>query len=154
VTAYFCDSSAIIKRYTIEAGSAYMIGLASPQSGAQIFVAQITQVEVISGLARLYREGIFMAQTLFLARQSVNYHVSRDYDVIAFSERIIQRAEEMLLQHPLRGYDAVQLASALDLRARLLVASQITPVFVSADRRLLAAAEAEGLITDDPNQHA
>jgi hypothetical protein len=26
-------------------------------------------------------------------------------------------------------------------------------VFVSADRRLLAAAEAEGLLTDDPNRH-
>ncbi len=77
-----------------------------------------------------------------------------EYSVIELSEPIIQRSEDLLLAYPLRAYDAVQLASALDNAARLTAAGLASPLFVSADRRLLAAAEAEGLATDDPNQHA
>lgn len=36
---------------------------------------------------------------------------------------------------------------------RILLPGLTVPVFVSADRRLLAAAAAEGLATDDPDQH-
>ncbi|MBI4771151.1 MAG: hypothetical protein HY784_12255 [Chloroflexi bacterium] len=53
----------------------------------------------------------------------------------------------------LRGYDAVQLAAALTV-APVLAAGGFGPlVFVAADRELLAAAQAEGLATADPNEH-
>ncbi len=41
----------------------------------------------------------------------------------------------------------------LDVAVRLAAVGLDAPVFVSADRRLLAAAEVEGLTTDDPNRH-
>ena len=154
MTAYFGDSSAIIKRYTIEVGSEWIRALTSLQRADQVFVAQITRVEVVSGLARLHREGTLTPQALRLARQSIERHMGRDYDVIALSARIIRRAKDLLSHYPLRAYDAMQLASALDLRAQLLNTNRIAPIFVSADRRLLAAADAEGLPTDDPNEHA
>lgn len=56
-------------------------------------------------------------------------------------------------KHALRGYDAVQLASALEmvtLRSALGLAGL---TFVSADGDLNAAAMAEGLNVDDPNAH-
>jgi predicted nucleic acid-binding protein len=74
--------------------------------------------------------------------------------VIELSEMINRRAEDLLLAHPLRAYDAVQLASALDTAAFFAAVGLAAPIFVSADRRLLAAAEAEGLIADDPNRHS
>lgn len=51
--------------------------------------------------------------------------------------------------HPLRALNAIQLASAL--RAGAILAEPIT--FLSSDRTLLAAATAEGLLTDDPLLH-
>jgi hypothetical protein len=47
----------------------------------------------------------------------------------------------------------VQLASALVVDESYREAELPPIVFVSADRDLLAAAQAEGLATDDPNTH-
>jgi uncharacterized protein len=153
VTAYFCDSSALIKRYVVETGSAWVELITAPSSGDRIFVAQITRTEIVSGIARLNREGRLSVSSTTNARLSIDYHMTLEYSVVELSEPVILLAEDLLLAHPLRAYDAMQLASALDLRARLSATSLAAPIFVSADRRLLAAAEAEGLLTDDPNQH-
>lgn len=55
--------------------------------------------------------------------------------------------------HGLRGYDAVQLASALTANdERILIgASQLT--FISADIELNTVASLEGLLVDHPNKH-
>jgi predicted nucleic acid-binding protein len=55
--------------------------------------------------------------------------------------------------HRLRAYDAVQLATALDLHKDWTADRLGTFAFVSADRNLNAAALAEGLTVDDPNSH-
>jgi len=55
--------------------------------------------------------------------------------------------------HGLRGYDAVQLAAALELNM-LYKAGGLPPIlFISADTQLNAAAITEGLLVDDPNTH-
>jgi hypothetical protein len=53
----------------------------------------------------------------------------------------------------LRAYDAVQMATALDLHKDWTADRLGTFAFVSADRNLNAAALAEGLTVDDPNSH-
>jgi hypothetical protein len=53
----------------------------------------------------------------------------------------------------LRAYDAVQLASAIFARSGMQAAGGAPPIFLSADSRLLTAAQAEGFVTDDPNLH-
>jgi uroporphyrinogen-III synthase len=55
-------------------------------------------------------------------------------------------------QHALRGYDTIQLASALEIAA---LAQQLQPPFilVSADDELNAAAAAEGLTVENPNSN-
>ena len=56
-------------------------------------------------------------------------------------------------QHGLRGYDAVQLAAALELHA-VRNRMGLTPLtFVSADSALNTASQTEGLMVDDPNAH-
>jgi predicted nucleic acid-binding protein len=52
----------------------------------------------------------------------------------------------------LRAYDSIQLATALEVYARLVSAGQ-TLNFIAADTRLLQAALAAGLPTDNPNNH-
>jgi len=154
VTQYFLDSSAIIKRYIVENGTSWIRQIAVPTSGHAIVVAQITPVEIISGLARQMREGQVMPSEMRKLRLLIEHHIRLEYFVTALNPAIIRRAEDLLLRHPLRAYDAVQLASALDSAAQSVMNEESSPVFVSADRRLLAAAEAEGLTIEDPNQYA
>jgi len=56
-------------------------------------------------------------------------------------------------RYPLRAYDAVQLASAIFARSGMQAAGASPLSFLSADTRLLTAAQAEGFVTDNPNLH-
>ena len=53
----------------------------------------------------------------------------------------------------LRGYDAIQLASALAVQDDLITSSVGPPVFVSADVDLNEAAQVEGMTVENPNSH-
>jgi hypothetical protein len=55
--------------------------------------------------------------------------------------------------HGLRAYDAVQLATALDIHREHRQASLAPITLVSADQELNAAAATEGLAVDDPLAH-
>jgi predicted nucleic acid-binding protein len=153
VTHYFLDSSALIKRYVAEQGTAWVRAIAQPSAGNTIVVAPVTQVEVFSGVSRRKREGVVAVRTAQAIRLLLNRHIQREYMVVELTPPLIQRAQDLLDAHPLRAYDAIQLASALIANSRL-AAARLTPlVFVSADTRLLTAATAEGLAFDDPNAH-
>jgi len=53
----------------------------------------------------------------------------------------------------LRGYDAVQLATALELENRFSANNLSSIIFISADNHLNQAAQTEGLTVDNPNNH-
>jgi predicted nucleic acid-binding protein len=153
MTQYFLDSSALIKRYVVEPGTTWVRSLTNRSSGHTIIIAQITQIEIVSGAARRVREGSLTTRTAQAVRLLIDRHVRRVYVVIGLTPQVVRRAEDLLAVHPLRTYDAVQLASALESNSRL-VAAGLSPVrFVSADARLLVAATAEELMTEDPNAH-
>ena len=65
----------------------------------------------------------------------------------------IHEAMALIGRHGLRGYDAVHLAVALHLRDRTRSFGHPDPLIITADHELTAAALAEGLAVDDPNQH-
>jgi hypothetical protein len=63
------------------------------------------------------------------------------FDRVVPTEHLVLRAGELAASRALKGFDAIQLASALDLRAR------VTDIlsFSTWDRTLSRAAIAEGL---------
>lgn len=134
-------------------GTAWVRALALPTAGHTLLIAQVTPAEIVSGVARRRREGTIPARAAHAIRLLVDRHARREYLVIALQTPVLQRAEDLLEAHPLRAYDAVQLASALESNSRLVAAGLPPLVFVSADNRLLTVASAEGLTTDDPNAH-
>jgi predicted nucleic acid-binding protein len=86
-------------------------------------------------------------------RLLIDRHARLEYVVLGLTQQVVRRAEDLLTVHPLRTYDAVQLAPALESNTRL-VAAGLSPLrFVSADPHLLVAAAAEGLMTEDPQAH-
>jgi predicted nucleic acid-binding protein len=66
---------------------------------------------------------------------------------------LILRATTLAESYALRGYDAVQLAAALTIHDERVAAGLPTLTLVSADNDLNAAATAEGLAVDNPNNH-
>lgn len=148
---YFLDSSALLKRYTAEQGTAWIRALVAPRSGNVLFIAEITPVEIISGIQRRQRAAQLSVVRAQNTRRLLDRHASREYKIVALNDAIVTRAKDLVTVHPLRAYDAVQLASALESNALLLAAGSLPLTFVSADVRLLTAAADEGLATDDPN---
>ena len=57
MTVYFCDSSALVKCYVQERGSAWMRTLLDPTAGHHLYLASITGVEVIAAVTRRLRRG-------------------------------------------------------------------------------------------------
>jgi predicted nucleic acid-binding protein len=149
VAGYFVDSSALVKRYVQEDGTAWVRSLTHYRTGNQIFLARITIVEVTSAIAR--RRGgrtIRSAQaSSFLLR--FRTHVAGRYTILEVTPGLLADATTLANRHELRAYDAVQLAVALELNR----ISQGGIVLVSADKDLNAAATAEGLPVEDPRLH-
>jgi predicted nucleic acid-binding protein len=150
---YFMDSSALIKRYMIEAGTKWVRSLTTSSAGNTMIIAHITLAEIVSGVMRRKREGTIQERTAHATRLLVDRHASQEYRVIALTGQIVQRAEDLLELYSLRAYDSIQLASALESNTRLLAAGLSPITFVSADTRLLVVDSTEGLATDDPNAH-
>lgn len=153
VNIYFWDTSALVKRYVTEIGSVWVQNLTDPLLGNALLIVRITWVEVLSALARRQREGSLtsteVTDTIRLFRGELN---SR-YRVMEVDSIVLERAGELILQYPLRAYDAVQLASPLRLQSLFSQMTNIQLVFVSADDRALHIAQSEGLVTENPNSY-
>jgi hypothetical protein len=153
MTYYSFDSSALIKRYIPETGTAWVQAIAAPRSGNTVVMAQITQAEVVSGAMRRVRNGEISSRTAHTLRLRVDRHVSREYVVIHLGEHVLEQAQDLLETHILRAYDSVQSASALQANQHVIAAGLPPLIFVSADNQLLTAATAEGFTVDNPNLH-
>ena len=151
MSQYFFDSSALVKRYVDESGTAWVVALTAPEAENVLIVAQIAQVEIVSSVMRRAREGSLSERMARQTRLLVELDMARQYRIVALTGDIVERAEDLLERHVLRASDAIQLASALEARERIIVDAPGGLSFVSSDVRLLAAAASEGLTTIDPN---
>ncbi len=154
VNAYFLDSSALVKRYVPETGSAWIQTITDAATGNLLIISRITWVEVLSALARRQREGSLSATDVDLIIQQFRYDLNNHYQIVELDGIVTENAGQLVNQYPLRAYDAVQLASVLRIQAAFAAMTTSTPlVFLSADDRLLAIAQTAGLLTDNPNNH-
>lgn len=134
----YLDTSALIKRFIAERGSPLVQTLMT-RAGA-VATAKIAYVEVSAGLTRRQREGhLSPGQYASAYRQFEGDW--RSYIRVDLRDEILALARGLIQRHPLRGFDAIHLASALSLKAAL--GEEIT--FCAADQRLLRAARAERL---------
>ena len=101
MTHYFLDSSALVKRYVVEAGTPWVRLITSQRTNNVIFIAHITPVEIVSGTMRRKREGSISTRTAHAVRLLVDRHASREYKVIGLTDLVVQRAEDLLENHML-----------------------------------------------------
>lgn len=148
---FYTDSSVLVKRHVREAGTDWFAAVADPATGNTILSAQISQVEVMSALQRRVREGTLDAGDAARLGDDFQALCAAEYRLIALTAPVIERACLLLERHPLRAYDAVQLAAALIAHEVLSAAGVAGMTFLSADQRLLNAAVAEGLLAANPS---
>lgn len=153
VNIYFLDSSALIKRYVVEIGSPWIKTLTDSQTGNSLLVVRITWVEVLSAFARRQREGGITAAEVAALIAKFRSEFNSRYRVIEVDLALVEKAGELIVQYPLRAYDAVQLAAALRVQSVLTSMPETRLIFVSADNRLLDIAQSEGIAFDNPNNY-
>lgn len=136
---YF-DTSALVKRFVTEEGSDRVERLIA--EAAAVATAKIAYPEIYSGLTRKWREKDLSRSDYELACRQLEMDWE-SYVRIDLDDAILQISRDLIRRYPLRGFDAVHLASAAYLQKALG-----EPIaFVAADKRLLEAAQKESLET-------
>jgi len=148
--AYYLDSSALVKRYVTETGSAWVQALCADAANA-LFISELALVEVGSAYARRCHRGEITDEQRRNYLDVFIYDCTETYHLIPAGRALIERGLDLTQRRYLRAYDAMQLASALAANAALTLAGLPALIFVSADDGLLHAANAEGLQTENPN---
>jgi predicted nucleic acid-binding protein len=149
VTNFFVDTSALAKRYLKEPGSAWVLSWIEPPAGNITVISQLTLIEMFAVLARSQRTGLLTLAAASALQNDFLVHIEKEYLVIGLDDSVVLSARSLVLKHPLRTLDAIQLASAM--QAVLSLGEPIT--FISGDSNLLNAALAEGFTTDNPYSH-
>ena len=149
---YYLDTNALVKRYAIEVGSNWVKRLYR-RPDCFLVTSLISLAETGASLARKWRMGEIERTTYNRLLQTVRGEFERVHVVMGIDRALVDLAVDLTERHPLRGYDAVHLASALLIPAQVPALPAASVVFVSADRALLAAAVAEGLAVENPLAH-
>lgn len=142
----FVDTSVLVKLYIAEPGSERM--REAVDTAEQIAASLLAFAEIHATFARRRREGLFLASELeeLLVRFTDDW---AEVMQLPIGAEILALVPGLCERHPLRGADAVHLASAL-----LLHQEGLEILFVCSDGELLGAAAAEGLAIFDPVQVA
>jgi predicted nucleic acid-binding protein len=109
----YLDTSALVKIYVEEPGRGVV--MRQIDRAAAVATVRISYAEARAAFARKRREGGFDRRQL---RQVVERFDGEwpAYTVIDVTESVVRRAGLLAERHALRGYDAVQLASAIEVQ--------------------------------------
>ena len=130
----YLDTSSLVKLYRIEEGS--------DEVSRQVASAHVVSTSVVafpearSAFARLAREGVLTAEDLISIREAF----VRDWDTflkVRAVKRLCERAGDLAEEFALRGFDALHLASYLELVEQ---AEEESVKISTFDARLSAAA--------------
>lgn len=107
----------------------------------RIATSRLSQVEVVSALARREREGAFTVAERDRAVRTLSKDLTA-WILVELTSELAADAQTLLVRHELRSGDAIQLASCLYLQRE---SGQRIP-FAAFDERLNGAARTEGLM--------
>lgn len=138
----FFDTSALVKRYVEEPGSTMVRAALRSHS---IVVARVTFAEAAAAVTRAARAGAISEEQ----RDSILARLPEDFarlQVVEIRPALVARVPALVTRHPLRAYDAIQLAAAITVRQTGLAVE-----IWCADGDLVGAAIAEGFRVITPS---
>ena len=149
MAAYFFDTSAFVKYYHQEVGTATVSGIFA-EHGRKIRISTLGLVEAQAAFAMKVRTGVIgrNAAGAFRARRLLDI-AAAEIEVLLLTREHFSDAALLIGRYsftkPLRTLDALQLALAKDLRSQ-----ELLDIFVVADRALCEVAKSEGLPVLNP----
>lgn len=157
MTFYF-DSSALVKYYLIEPGTSWVRTIIDQRSNSgwkyKIATSILSVPEVVSAFARRRRMKTIPPNVYAGVISRFLREGRHRCQLVGVNEGVVNFAAELIQHHPLRVYDAVQLATALSLNQVLRENRLPLLTFVSADEVLCDVAKAEGISAENPNDYS
>ena len=149
MASVYLDTSALIKLYVEEEGTERVVAITDDFDGVQVIILDVTPLEARSAVRRRQREGDISGADADRILDRIEDDTSSSFLVQPSTSAVIEGAARLIDRHPLRAYDALQLAGYLVIRD--IVPGPLT--FVCADVRLCGVAELEGLTVLNPSFH-
>ena len=141
---FYLDSSALVKLYIDEVGSDRIKEIIFSEKN-NIFISKIAGAEVAAAFSRRNRMKDIAEEDYDEILSDFLSDFSGLFAKSEVTDSIISLAIELTKRRSLRGYDSVQLASAIMLNAEINEGLN----FISADVDLNGMAKAEGLVVED-----
>lgn len=150
VWIYF-DASALVKRYSAEDGTELVNELFHQLPTAQMTCAVIGILEMIAVLVRKKNDGRLPPDLFAQAVVELNQEVIEDeaFSLASVDDELVMSALNLITRHSINSTDAIILRSCLNLQ-RVLMSQNHRLVLWSCDKRLLRAAQQEGVEVFDP----
>jgi predicted nucleic acid-binding protein len=153
MAVYYLDTSALVKRYAQEPGTAWILSLTDVVAEHDVYTVRVTGPEMIAALFRKARTGEISPEEAERSAENFRADWQHQYQIVEVIASVADRAMELAQKHGPCGYDAVHLASALALQ-QMREAMGLPPLtFVSADTQQREVATAEGFPVEDPNEY-
>lgn len=143
---YFFDSSALIKRYLIEAGTEEVVAMVNGPH--RTGVSRLTYVEVIATVVRRAKGGDLENHHASAVLTAFEEDFRTRFVVTEVRGPTLTRAADLVKVHALKSADAIQLACLLAAGSGLV---RNDLIFVCSDASLNTAARAEGMTILDPS---
>ena len=103
MTAYYADTSALVKYYIDEVGSNWLRATFKTQPLPSIIVAHLIIVEMTSALMRRTREGILTTAEYRQIQNAFQADCLNEYEIVTAVGAIIDQANHLLESYPLRA---------------------------------------------------
>jgi predicted nucleic acid-binding protein len=156
----YVDSSALLKHYVRETGTDALNKQLTEESAHDpgVFISVIGYAEILATFARRLRENPALKRQTVRLYNQFQEDWTFTWTQVELTPGVLGFIPSSVKNHPLKGLDAIHLASALWVRdaLRLGVVESVsqTLVFACSDRQLKAAALAEGLQVFDPQSES
>lgn len=133
----YCDTSALVKRYVEEEGTAEVDALWD--KAIEVATSTVAYAEGKAAFRRKTREGVLSRRGYTRAVAVFNEeHLS--FVLVQIGPQLNMIVQRLVEKYPLRGFDAIHLASALIVKE-----GWVDVVFACFDKGLNRAAKREGL---------
>jgi predicted nucleic acid-binding protein len=150
VWVYF-DASVLVKRYSSEDGTEMVNELFRQLPVEQMTCAMIGILEIVSVLVRKRNDGRLSSKLFTQAMLELNREIieGEAFSITSIDDELILSALDLIARYNVNATDAIILRSCLNLQL-LLRNEGHDLVLWSCDKRLLHAAQHEGIATFDP----
>jgi len=153
----YLDSCALVKYYLREDGSRAVQAKLQEESKHQsgIFMSVVGYAEMMAIFARRWREKLLQDKQREVLQDQFQDDWLFHIDHVELTVVVLGFIPDLVKRYPLKGSDAIHLASALWLRDAVRLGKRLEPArgsltFATSDKQLARAAEYEQLEVFDP----